>query len=389
MDKKLYISTVSLLFISLVAVYSLSVFTTIYFEASHYAFIKKQLISVLIGVLVLTLFAKMNPYTVFKPLGFTLFVGSFIAIAAMLVLPESLVRSVLGAKRWIKFGSISIAPTEFFKYGFVFFIAWSLDRKFDILVKSKNIFKEFLIIIPYFLILITASAIIAIGQKDLGQVVVLGVVLIVLLYLSGSSKTFFAVLSVMAVFAVIMLIKIAPHRIERFKGWWVYNQDALLSLLPSSWAEALRITDTTTPLNILNSTYAIHNGSLIGQGIGDGQFKLGYLSEVHTDFILAGISEEVGFLGLLIVVGLFLSIIYYITQIASKLHNLNEKLFAYGVATVLVVEFLINVFGITGLIPIKGIAVPLLSYGGSQIIATSMAIGMVLMLSRKVEQKWV
>jgi len=386
MDKRLYISTVALLFISLVAVYSLSVFTTIYFEASSYAFIKKQLVSVFIGIFFLTLFAKMNPYTVFKPLGFAMFIISFIAIVIMLFLPESLVRSVLGAKRWIKFGSISLAPTEFFKYGFVFFIAWSLDRKFELLVKAKNVFKEFVIIMPYFLILIVASAIIAIGQKDLGQVVVLGTVLITLLYLSGSSKTFFAILLSLALGAIYVLIKIAPHRIGRFKGWWVYNQDAILSFLPASWAEALRVTDTTTPLNILNSTYAIHNGSLIGQGIGDGQFKLGYLSEVHTDFIIAGISEEIGFIGLLIVVGLFLSIIYHITLIASKLHNLNEKLFAYGVAVVLAVEFLINVFGITGLIPIKGIAVPLLSYGGSQIIATSMAIGMVLMLSRKVEE---
>jgi len=177
MEKRLYIATVSLLFISLVAVYSLSVFTTIYFEASEFAFIKKQLISVLIGLFFLTLFAKMNPYTVFKPLGFALFIGSFIAIVVMLFLPESLVRSVLGAKRWIKFGSISIAPTEFFKYGFVFFIAWSLDRKFNILLKSKNIFNEFIVVLPYFLILIIASAIIAVGQKDLGQVVVLGTTL--------------------------------------------------------------------------------------------------------------------------------------------------------------------------------------------------------------------
>jgi cell division protein FtsW len=387
MDKRLYISTVSLLFISLVAVYSLSVFTTIYFETSNYAFIKKQLISVTIGIFFLTLFSKMNPYTVFKPLGFTLFIGSFIAIAVMLFLPESLVRSVLGAKRWIKFGSISIAPTEFFKYGFVFFVSWSLDRKFEVLSKSKNILKESLTVFPYFLILIVASAIIAIGQKDLGQVVVLVTVLIVLLYLSGMSKTFFYFISMLIILGVVVLIKIAPHRIERFKGWWVYNQDAILSFLPSSWADSLRITDTTTPLNILNSTYAIHNGSFLGQGIGNGQFKLGYLSEVHTDFILSGISEEIGVLGILFIVGLFLSIIYHITLIASKLHNLNEKLFAYGVATVLAVEFLINVFGITGTIPIKGIAVPLLSYGGSQIIATSMAIGMVLMLSRKVEQK--
>jgi len=386
MEKRLYIATVALLFVSLVAVYSLSVFTTIYFEASEFTFIKKQLISVIIGLFFLTLFYKMNPYTVFKPLGFALFIGSFIAIVVMLFLPESLVRSVLGAKRWIKFGSISIAPTEFFKYGFVFFIAWSLDRKFNILLKSKNIFNEFIVVLPYFLILIIASAIIAVGQKDLGQVVVLGTTLMILFYLSGRSKTFFTILTLFVALSIVLLIKIAPHRVGRFKGWWVYNQDAILSFLPDTWAQALKVTDTTIPLNMINSANAIHNGSLLGQGIGDGQFKLGYLSEVHTDFILAGISEEVGFVGVLIVVSLFLTVIYNIMKIGSKLNNLNEKLFVYGVASVLSIEFLINAYGITGIIPIKGIAVPLLSYGGSQIIATCMAIGMVLMLSRKVER---
>jgi cell division protein FtsW len=386
MDKRLYLATVSLLFISLVAVYSLSVFTTIYFEASTYAFIKKQLISVIIGIFFLTLFYKMNPYTVFKPLGFIIFFGSFLAIFIMLFLPESLVRSVLGAKRWIKFGPLSIAPTEFFKYGFVFFVAWSLDRKFDILIKTKSLIKEFASVVPYFLLLAISSAIIAIGQKDLGQVVVLASVLMILLYLSGRSKLFFTILVSLAVAFLIMLIKIAPHRVSRFKGWWVYNQDAILSFLPSSWADALKITDTTMPLNMINSANAIHNGSAFGQGIGNGQFKLGYLSEVHTDFILAGISEEIGVIGLLLVVGLLLTILYSIVEIASKLTNKNEKLFAYGTASVIAIEFLINAYGITNTIPIKGIAVPLLSYGGSQIIATSMAIGMVLMLSRKVER---
>jgi len=208
----------------------------------------------------------------------------------------------------------------------------------------------------------------------------------ILFYLSGRSKTFFTILTLFVALSIVLLIKIAPHRVGRFKGWWVYNQDAILSFLPDSWAQALKVTDTTIPLNMINSANAIHNGSLLGQGIGDGQFKLGYLSEVHTDFILAGISEEVGFVGVLIVVSLFLTVIYNIMKIGSKLNNLNEKLFVYGVASVLSIEFLINAYGITGIIPIKGIAVPLLSYGGSQIIATCMAIGMVLMLSRKVER---
>jgi cell division protein FtsW len=298
----------------------------------------------------------------------------------MLFLPESLVRTVLGAKRWIKFGSISIAPTEFFKYGFIFFIAWSLDRKYKVVNSAKGLIGEHLHILPYFIVFIMASAIIAIGQKDLGQVVVLFGSLLALLYLLGVSKSFFVSILVLFGGGVYALIKFAPHRVSRFKGWWVGIQD-YIPFLPDS----LKVTDTTVPLHITNSINAMHNGGAIGQGLGNGQFKLGYLSEVHTDFILAGTVEELGLLGLIFILILFLYIIKQIFEIGNNLTNRLERLFAYGVAIVLTLEFIINAFGITGIIPIKGMAVPLLSYGGSQILATSIAIGMVLMLSRRVK----
>ncbi len=386
-DKKLYIATVALLFISLVAVYSLSIFPTLYFDTNEFAFLKKQAISVLIAIFLLTLIAHMNPYTVFKPLGFLIFTLSFIAIALMLVLPDSLVRAVLGAKRWIKFGGISIAPTEFFKVGFVFFLSWSIARKYQDLQKAKTVVSEFLSVFPYFFIFIVAALIIAIGQKDLGQVVVLGTIFLSLLYLTNRSKAFFVSIFVFAITSVIALIIIAPHRISRFKGWWVEKQDFFLNLLPESLAKSLKITDTTTPLHIINSKNAIYHGGLFGEGLGNGQFKLGYLSEVHTDFILAGITEELGLIGLFFILTIFFYIIYRIIFIGKHLKALNEKLFAYGVALTFIISFLINAFGITGIIPIKGIAVPFLSYGGSQIIASSIAVAMVLMLSRKVEEK--
>ncbi len=379
MDRGLYLSTIALMLISLVAVYSLSVYSTIYFDASRFIFIKRQLISVVIAILLMSIVANLNVYTVFKPLGWLLFISSFLAIFLMLFLPDTLVKAVLGAKRWIKIGGFSIAPTEFFKYGFVFFISWSLARKVKELNTNNSLAKEFLITMPYFMLLIIAVGIIAVGQKDMGQVVVLSGTLIALLLLSGRSKKFFASIGFMFVVLFIALIKFAPHRVARFKGWWVGIQDSI-PFLPDS----LKIHDTTVPLHIINSTYAIENGGLIGQGLGAGQYKLGFLSEVNTDFIMSGISEEVGFLGLLALVSLFMYILYRIFYVGSKLHNLGERFFVYGVGITMFLSFIINAYGISGLIPIKGIAVPLLSYGGSQLIATSLAIGMVLMLSKKV-----
>ncbi len=384
-DKKLYIATVTLLLISLVAVYSLSIFPTLYFDTNEFYFFKKQFISVVVALLLLTVISHMNPYTVFKPLGFLIFIASFIAIALMLVLPDSFVRAVLGAKRWIKFGGISIAPTEFFKVGFVFFLSWSIARKYDTLQKAKTLLSEFAVVVPYFFIFLIAALIIAVGQKDLGQVVVLGTIFLVLLYLTNRTKAFFFTIFSVAIAALIVLIRFAPHRINRFKGWWVEKQDLFLQFLPDSLAKSLKVSDTTVPLHIINSKNAIYHGGLAGEGVGNGQFKLGYLSEVHTDFILSGITEEVGIIGLFIIVALFFYIIYRIVQIGNSLKALNEKLFSYAVALMFAVSFLINAFGITGIIPIKGIAVPFLSYGGSQIIASSIAVAMVLMLSRKVD----
>jgi len=379
MDRGLYLSTIALLLFSVVAVYSLSIFSTIYFDASKYIFVKRQLISAVIAIFVMSIVARMNTYNVFNPLGFLLFISSFLAIFLMLFLPETFVKAVLGAKRWIKIGGFSIAPTEFFKYGFVFFVSWSLARKIKELNSNCGVFKEFALTAPYFILLIVAVGIIAVGQKDMGQVVVLSGTLMGLLLLSGRSKKFFAIIGLVFVLLFVALIKFAPHRVARFKGWWVGIQDSI-PFLP----ESMKIHDTVVPLHIINSTHAIESGGLLGHGLGAGQYKLGFLSEVHTDFIMAGISEEIGFVGLLLLVSLFMYILYRIFSIGSKLDDLGERFFVYGVGITMFLSFIINAYGISGLIPIKGIAVPLLSYGGSQLIATSLAIGMVLMLSKKV-----
>ena len=130
---------------------------------------------------------------------------------------------------------------------------------------------------------------------------------------------------------------------------------------------------------------AISNGGLFGVGLGSGQFKLGYLGEVHTDFILAGLAEEFGFLGIAIVSILFLGLIMRILQIAGKSKDSTEFLFVLGIGLMIAFTFLLNAYGIRGLMPLKGIPVPFLSYGGSSMIATAIGVGMVLMLSQKIK----
>jgi cell division protein FtsW len=229
-----------------------------------------------------------------------------------------------------------------------------------------------------------AVVIIAVFQKDLGQVVVLGATLSILFLFIGSSWKFFLTLITGGLTAFAGLIVFAPHRMARIKSWWGTVQDNILSVLPFESVQNLRIEAGKEPYQISNSLNAIHNGGIWGEGLGNGQFKLGYLSEVHTDFILAGITEELGFVGLALVTFTILFIVFRIFKIASKVKSPMYYLFSIGVGLLIALAFIVNSYGISGITPIKGIAVPFLSYGGSHIWASCIGVGMVLMISKKV-----
>ncbi len=383
-DKPLLAAVIALLTLSLVMSYSLSTYTVLHFHFSDLHFFFRQSISIFIAFTAMVILSKLDPDKWFAPVGLTLFLVFFLLMIAMQFMPASLVKAVGGAKRWIHVGPISLAPVEFFKVGFIFFLAWSFSRKFA----QKNhmgFIEELRSFMPYILVFLAAVVIIAIFQKDLGQVVVLGATLMVMFLFVGSSWKFFLTMLTGIFMAFIGLIFFAPHRMARIKSWWSTVQDSILSVLPFEQLQTLRVDVTAKePYQISNSLNAIHNGGIFGQGLGNGQFKLGYLSEVHTDFILAGITEELGYLGLALVTLTILFIVFRIFKIASKVKNPTYYLFSIGVGLLISFAFILNAYGISGITPIKGIAVPFLSYGGSHIIAISVAIGMVLMISKKV-----
>jgi len=383
-DKPLLITTMILLTVSLIMDYSLSVYTVSLFGYTEFHFFLRQAIAVFLGFFLIIILSKLNPDKNFTKLGFIIFVLFFLLMIIMQFLPPSLVNAIGGAKRWIHVGPLSIAPVEFFKIGFVFFLSWSLARKFKN-TSDMNFFQEIKAFAPYLVVFAVAVLLIAVFQKDLGQVVVLGATLVVMFMFIGSSWKFFATLISLASAGVIGLIILAPHRMARIKSWWISIQDSILSIMPFDSIQNLRVASSVKePWQISNSLNAIHNGGFFGQGLGNGQFKLGYLSEVHTDFILAGITEEFGFVGVVFVSLAILFVVFRIFQIAAKVENPSYYLFCIGVGSLIAFSFFLNAFGISGLTPIKGIAVPFLSYGGSHILASCVAIGMVLMISKKV-----
>ncbi len=381
-DKTLFYLTITLITIGIIFSYSLTTYISGLYHVNEFYFFKKQLIAGSVAIFLMWFISQLNPDKAFKPLGF-LFFGLFLFLmTSMHFLPASLVTEVGGAKRWIKLPGISLAPVEFFKVGFVFFLAWSFSRKIQ--HHKQSLKEEVITFSPYVGAFSVVVYLIAIMQNDLGQVIVLGLTLAIMAFMAGTSARFFMLATFSAITVFIVAIVTSDHRILRIKLWWSNIQDFILSFLPHSLAATLRVKDTIEPYQISNSFYAIKNGGFLGEGVGNGTIKLGFLTEVHTDFVLAGMAEEIGIVGLSVVIGLFFFMVFRIFKIANRLENKMESLFVMGIGLIISLAFFINAYGITGITPIKGIAVPLLSYGGSSLVAHAVAIGMVLMLSKKV-----
>lgn len=381
-DRILFIFTSIAIIIGIVFSYSLSTYTVLYYDYGEFHFFIRQLIVGSVSIFLMWYISRLDPNLIIKKLGFILFFAFLVLMLIMPFLPQSLATSAGGANRWIRLPGFSLAPVEFFKVGFVFFLAWSFSRKFAF-HQQKSLKEEILLFLPYAGVFLIVVALIAVIQNDLGQVVVLGLTLSFMVLFAGSSFRLFLSLIGGALIVAIFAIIFSEHRIFRIKLWWATMQNFALSILPEGLAEKLKVEDLPEPYQIYYSLNAIKNGGVFGEGIGDGIFKLGFLSEVHTDFVMAGIAEETGLIGVLAITFVIITIVYRIFRIANRSEDRNFYLFSLGVGLLIAFAFLINTFGISGIIPIKGIAVPFITYGGSSMLALSIAVGMVLSISKK------
>lgn len=384
-DYVLFLLVSLLITISIIFSYSLSIYTVEYYGYNQFHFFVRQLFVGTVSIFIMWSFSRTEPDKIVNHVGMGLFILFFILMAIMPMLPNSMVTASGGANRWIRLPGFSLSPVEFFKIGFIYFLSWSFHRRLIEVPRKIGLIQEFLLLTPYFLTFLVVVFIIAFLQKDLGQVVLLGGILFILLIFANRSYKVFVSLGVVGLLALIGLILAAPHRIQRIFSWWAMVQDGILSILPS-WADSyLRIDELPEPYQVSHSLNAMHNGGLFGQGVGFGNIKLGFLSEVHTDFVLAGITEELGLIGLVFITVIMFLIVLRIFKISGRVDNKIYHLFTIGIALMIIIAFLINSYGISGMIPIKGIAVPLLSYGGSSMLSMSVAIGLVLSISKSVD----
>ncbi|MCT7499434.1 FtsW/RodA/SpoVE family cell cycle protein [Aliarcobacter cryaerophilus] len=384
-DYFLFILVSMLIIVSIVFSYSLTIYTVEFLGYGQFHYILRQGLVGIFCIYLMWWMARLNPNKIMHRTGMTLFgVGLFLMVI-MPFLPASLVTASGGANRWIRLPGISLSPVEIFKIGFIYFLSWSFFRKV-IHQPKKGLFGDLLLLSPYFLVFIFIVFLIAVLQKDLGQVALLTIIMLTLIIFANRSLKIIFALILIAIVGIIVLIAAAPHRINRIHSWWSMVQDGILSVLPSTFEQYLRIKNLPEPYQVSHSLNAIHNGGFFGQGISLGDLKVGFLSEVHTDFVLAGITEEIGWLGIFIITTILMLVILRILAISRKVDSKIFHLFTTGIALMIIVAFLINGAGISGIIPIKGIAVPFLSYGGSSLITSSFAIGLVLSISRTVKK---
>ena len=384
-DYFLFILVSMLIIVSIVFSYSLTIYTVEFLGYGQFHYILRQGLVGIFCIYLMWWMARLNPNKIMHRTGMTLFGVGLFLLVIMPFLPASLVTASGGANRWIRLPGISLSPVEIFKIGFIYFLSWSFFRKV-IHQPKKGLFGDLLLLSPYFLVFIFIVFLIAVLQKDLGQVALLTIIMLTLIIFANRSLKIIFALILIAIVGMIVLIAAAPHRINRIHSWWSMVQDGILSVLPSTFEQYLRIKNLPEPYQVSHSLNAIHNGGFFGQGISLGDLKVGFLSEVHTDFVLAGITEEIGWLGIFVITTILMLVILRILAISRKVDSKIFHLFTTGIALMIIVAFLINGAGISGIIPIKGIAVPFLSYGGSSLITSSFAIGLVLSISRTVKK---
>ena len=372
MDSLIFIIVGILMLIGALFSYSLPVYLEHAKHLSEYHFVLRCLGFGILGFTIMVWLARRDPDKWFGKIGWSILTISAILVIAMPFLPEAYVPAVGGAKRWIKIGPFKFAPVEFFKIGVIFFLSWSFTRKVK---KFRSLKEEIKMIIPYFIILGGFWYLILAYQSDLGQVIVMGLLFAFLLFIAGGRFETFTMIIAGGVFVFIAAVLSSEYRYARFKAW--------LHLMTNNFFPDIKVESKVSYGQVQESLNAIYHGGIMGQGIGNGIFKLGFLSDVHTDFVLAGIAEESGIIGISIIVLLMLALVYRIYKIANRSEKKEYQLFAFGVGTLIMIQFIFNGLGVTSLIPIKGLTVPFLSYGGSSLLALCTAIGMVLMISKR------
>ena len=352
-DYALLALTAVLTITGLVAVYSASfVIGLARFGDSRY-YIFRQLIWAVLGVSLMLLAMRID-YRRYRPLAIPIIIATMAALIAVLVVGVE----GGGARRWLGVGELTVQPAEFAKLTTIIYLAAWLDNKGDSLRSFEHGLVPFVIIIGFLSMLI-------ILEPNLGTAFIILIITVTMFWVAGAAFVQMCALGGAGTLAMVMLATMAGYRADRLTSYFSAEKD------PAG-----------NGFQTLQSLIAIGNGGIEGLGLGASRAKFFYIPESHTDGVFAIVGEELGLIATASVLLLFMILMFRGYQVANRSRDRFGQLIATGITTWITVQALLNMGGITRVIPLTGVPLPFFSYGGSALAATLAAVGVLVSVSR-------
>lgn len=323
-------------------------------------FLKRHLVWIFIGLIGMFFAWRMDYHILRKYSKVLMFVG--IALLCLVYFP-GIGKKAGGARRWISFAGFGFQPSEAAKLALVVYLS-------DMFVRKQRWIKEFWRGLVPILVITGIVMILILKQPDLGTVIAIGMVVCILLFVAGIRLQYLAIMGLSALPFLYVFIFRVPYRrarIMNFLNPWGDPQGA--------------------GFQIVQSFLALGSGGLFGVGLGQSRQKLFYLPAAHTDFIFSIIGEELGLLGTLLVLGLFIGLVWCGAKIALKTVDLFGHFLAVGIVSTIALQTVINIGVATGSFPTKGLPLPFISFGGSNMVMFLISIGILLSIHRWTQTK--
>ena len=354
-SKLLILSVILLMILSLFMIYSASYIWAEYKFDNPFKYVINQGIFVLLGIILLFIVSIIN-YKIYYEKANLILLICLILLILVLIPGLGIVRN--GSRSWFGIGSFSIQPSEFSKIGLIIFTSKYLS-------KSNKFLKDYKKgVFPILFILLLIFGLIML-EPDFGTGMIIVVTIIALLFIAGVNMKFFLYFCLLGIICIVGLIIIAPYRMDRITSFL------------NPWSDPLG-----TGFQIIQSLYAIGPGGLFGTGYLNSRQKNFYLPEPQTDFIFSIIAEEFGIVGALVVLSLFALLLTCCIKITLKQEDKFAKYLCFGLTFQLIVQVIMNLSVVIGLIPVTGVTLPFLSYGGSSLLTSLIGIGIILNISK-------
>lgn len=347
----IFISVVGLLALGMVMVLSASSINSMQLYGNSYSVFLKQLLFIVIGLGLAFLAVRIN-WKTWELLARFSFIFGILALSATLAFGTN----INGNRNWIPLGPFLIQPSEFAKFALILFCALRLKKANK--DGGEEIANAFLLIAPFAFIYI----LLILGERDLGTALIIAGIAFCLMFIAGLDMSYAIGTVALGGAGLVFLAITAPNRLRRFKAF--INPFAPDVYKFAGWQPA-------------HSIMGLASGGLFGVGVGESKQKWANLAEAHTDFIFSVIGEEMGLLGTLIVLFLYAVLLLAIFRVAHKSKDLFHKFAVAGIGFWLILQIITNIATNIGLAPVIGVTLPLISYGGSAIVANLMAIGFV------------